>query len=55
MIRNPLTLTIGAVLLLIFGLLLFCFQVRKGEVAVVQAPSGVRQLRITSIAQAPGR
>jgi modulator of FtsH protease HflC len=35
MMRNPLTLTIGAVLLLIFGLLLFCFQVRKSEVAVV--------------------
>jgi len=28
---------------------------RRGDVAVVQAPSGVRQLRITSIAQAPGR
>ena len=28
---------------------------RKGDVAVVQAPSGVRQLRITSIAQAPRR
>jgi membrane protease subunit HflC len=35
MMRNPLTLTIGAVLLLIFGLLLFCFQVRKSEVAMV--------------------
>jgi membrane protease subunit HflC len=33
--RNPLTLAIGAVLLLIFVLLLFCFQVRKGEVALV--------------------
>jgi transcription elongation factor GreA len=28
---------------------------RTGDVAVVEAPSGVRQLRITSIAQAPGR
>jgi membrane protease subunit HflC len=33
--RNPLTLAIGAVLLLIFVLLLFCFQVRQGEVALV--------------------
>jgi transcription elongation factor GreA len=28
---------------------------RTGDVAVVEAPSGVRQLRITSIAQAPRR
>jgi membrane protease subunit HflC len=33
--RNPLTLIIGLVLLLVFGLLLFVFQVRKSEVAVV--------------------
>lgn len=33
--RNLLTLVIGAVLILIFGLLLFTFQVRTSEVAVV--------------------
>jgi membrane protease subunit HflC len=33
--RNPLTLFIGAVLILLFALLLFVFQVRKSEVAVV--------------------
>jgi membrane protease subunit HflC len=33
--RNPLTIAIGAVLLVIFVALLFCFQVRKSEVAVV--------------------
>lgn len=33
--RNPLTITVGAVLLVIFGLLLFVFQVRQSEVAVV--------------------
>jgi len=33
--RNPLTLVIGLVLILIFGLLLFTFQVRTTEVAVV--------------------
>ena len=33
--RNVLTLIIGAVLLVIFALLLFVFQVRKSEVAVV--------------------
>src|SRR5438105_1241439 len=33
--RKPLTLVIGAVLIIIFGLLLFVFQVRKSEVAVV--------------------
>ena len=33
--RNPLTLIIGLLLILIFGLLLFVFQVRKSEVAVV--------------------
>src|SRR5437667_10355308 len=33
--RNPLTLIIGALLLLIVLLLLFTFQVRKSEVAVV--------------------
>jgi modulator of FtsH protease HflC len=33
--RNPLTLIIGVLLLLIFGLLLFTFQVRTTEVAVV--------------------
>ena len=33
--QNPLTFVIGAVLLLIFVLLLFVFQVRKSEVAVV--------------------
>jgi membrane protease subunit HflC len=33
--RNPLTIAVGVVLLLIFALLLFCFQVRKGEVALV--------------------
>src|SRR5258706_3136605 len=33
--RKPLTLVIGALLILIFGLLLFVFQVRKSEVAVV--------------------
>jgi membrane protease subunit HflC len=33
--RNPLTIAIGLVLLLIFVLLLFCFQVRKSEVALV--------------------
>ena len=33
--RNPLTLIIGAVLIVIFGLLLFVFQVRQTEVAVV--------------------
>jgi membrane protease subunit HflC len=33
--RNPLTITIGAVLLVVFIALLFCYQVRKSEVAVV--------------------
>lgn len=33
--RSPLTITVGAVLLIIFGLLLFVFQVRQSEVAVV--------------------
>lgn len=33
--RNPLTFIIGAVLILIFALLLFVFQVRQSEVAVV--------------------
>lgn len=33
--RSPLTIAVGAVLLIIFGLLLFVFQVRKSEVAVV--------------------
>jgi modulator of FtsH protease HflC len=33
--RNPITLTVGAVLLVVFGLLLFFFQVRQSEVAVV--------------------
>ncbi len=33
--RNPLTLIIGLLLLLVFGLLLFVFQVRQSEVAVV--------------------
>jgi modulator of FtsH protease HflC len=33
--RNPLTLIIGAVLIVIFGLLLFVFQVRQSELAVV--------------------
>lgn len=33
--RNPLTLFIGAVLIVLFALLLFVFQVRKSEVAVV--------------------
>ena len=33
--RNPLTLIIGILLLIVFGLLLFVFQVRKTEVAVV--------------------
>jgi membrane protease subunit HflC len=33
--RNPLTITIGLALLLVFVLLLFCFQVRQGEIALV--------------------
>jgi membrane protease subunit HflC len=33
--RNPLTLIIGLLLILVFGLLLFVFQVRQSEVAVV--------------------
>ena len=33
--RNLLTIIIGAVLILVFGLLLFVFQVRQSEVAVV--------------------
>ena len=33
--RNPLTLVIGLLLIIIFGLLLFVFQVRQSEVAVV--------------------
>ncbi len=33
--RNTLTIVIGAVLVLIFALLLFVFQVRKSETAVV--------------------
>ena len=33
--NNPLTFLIGAVLIIIFVLLLFVFQVRKSEVAVV--------------------
>jgi membrane protease subunit HflC len=41
--RNPLTLVIGVVLIIIFGLLLFTFQVRTTQVAVVTTfgkPSG---------------
>ena len=33
--KNPVTLIAGGCLILLFGLLLFCFQVRQGEVAVV--------------------
>ena len=33
--RSPLTLVVAAVLIVIFGLLLFVYQVRKSEVAVV--------------------
>jgi len=33
--KNPLNMTVGAVLILIFGLMLFLFQVRTSEVAVV--------------------
>jgi modulator of FtsH protease HflC len=33
--KNPLNMTVGALLILIFGLLLFLFQVRTSEVAVV--------------------
>lgn len=33
--RNPLNMTIGALLIVVFGLLLFLFQVRTSEVAVV--------------------
>jgi modulator of FtsH protease HflC len=33
--RSPLTIAIAAVLILIFGLMLFVFQVRKSEVAVI--------------------
>src|SRR2546430_5095969 len=33
--RSPLTLIIGMVLIVIFGLLLFTFQVRQSEVVVV--------------------
>ena len=33
--RKTLTLIVGALLLVIFGLLLFVFQVRKSEVVVV--------------------
>ena len=33
--RNTLTVVIGAVLVVIFALLLFVFQVRKSEIAVV--------------------
>ncbi|MBI5773876.1 MAG: hypothetical protein HZA89_09065, partial [Verrucomicrobia bacterium] len=33
--RNTLTLTIGGLLLVLFGLLLFMFQVRQTEVALV--------------------
>jgi membrane protease subunit HflC len=33
--RNPLTIVVGVLLIVIFGLLLFVFQVRKSEVAVV--------------------
>jgi len=35
MIRNPLTLTIGVLLIVIVGLLLFVFQVRQSEVVVI--------------------
>src|SRR5665213_3421512 len=33
--RSPITIAIGAVLIVIFGLLLFMYQVRKSEVAVI--------------------
>src|SRR5215212_9986732 len=33
--KNPLNMAVGALLILIFGLLLFLFQVRTSEVAVV--------------------
>src|SRR5271156_6432700 len=33
--RSPITIVVAAILILIFGLLLFVYQVRKSEVAVV--------------------
>jgi membrane protease subunit HflC len=47
--RSPLTITIAAVLILIFGLMLFVFQVRKSQVAVV-----TRFGRVVQTADKPG-
>ena len=44
--RSPLTITIAFLLIIIFGLMLFVFQVRKSEVAVVTLFGKMEQSRI---------
>src|SRR5580704_3299596 len=47
--RSPLTIAIAAVLILIFGLMLFVFQVRKSQAAVV-----LRFGRVSRVKTEPG-
>jgi modulator of FtsH protease HflC len=49
--RSPLTLTIAFLLIVIFGLMLFVFQVRKSEVAIVTLFGKLEQNRVKT---APG-
>jgi membrane protease subunit HflC len=44
--RSPLTLTIAFLLIIIFGLMLFVFQVRKSEVAIVTLFGKMEQSRV---------
>jgi modulator of FtsH protease HflC len=43
--RSPLTLIVAAILIVIFGLLLFVYQVRKSEVAVVALFGNIRTVK----------
>ncbi|HEY3857771.1 MAG TPA: SPFH domain-containing protein [Verrucomicrobiae bacterium] len=43
--RSPLTLTVAALLIIIFGLMLFVYQVRKSEVAVVTLFGNIRDVK----------
>src|SRR5271169_1136190 len=43
--RSPLTLIVASILIVIFGLLLFVYQVRKSEVAVVALFGKIRTVK----------
>jgi membrane protease subunit HflC len=45
--RSPLTIVVAAILIVIFGLLLFVYQVRKSEVAVVTLFGKIHDVKIT--------